>query len=447
MMVIRKLGRLCAVGIALVALTSCDNLLEVQDPSRFTDGDLDGALQAVANGVEGDLHAIMDDLAISAALLSDEWRHTGTWGGWDDTDKGRIIYGNDGSSDGGAALLRSRFAAQDARERFDRLEEAGTTISPLLRAQVEVAEGWADLLLAQHICEAPAGVETAAITDMELYVQARDKLADALGTATGAGATDYALWAEAGVARAELMLGNYGPANTAATNVLNAAPAGWVRSALFQQSFAENAMVNLSTFGFNHAGGLREKWWPLVDDVQRLMNDPLSGSLLTLTEPDSRVSVRHEPGVLGVDGETDYYSQWKYQDQGADIPITHLDEMRLIQAEAAWGMSQFTAARTMLNDLRTAAGLTPIPDAMADDQAEVLTLLLNERFAELFAEGQRMNDLYRFDLVPDMMAAGVFVGTAAQRPTKFPLSSAEGLNNRNIEDDASARCLPLVSSS
>lgn len=441
----RKLRRVVAAAGLLGVLTTCEDLLEVQDPSRFTDEDLDGALQAVARGVEGDLHATIDDLTISAALLSDEWRHTGTWGGWDDTDKGRIIYGNDGSSDGGAALLRTRFAAQDATRRFDRLEGEGRTVAPALRAQVEVTEGWADLLLAQHFCEAPAAQESEAVPDMQLYAQARDKLAAALTTATGADEEDLALWAEAGIARAELMLGNYAAANAAATNVLNDAPPGWVKLALFQQSFAENSIVNLSTFGFNHAGGLREKWWPLVDDVRSEMNDPLSASLLSSTEPDPRVPVRHEAGVLGVDGETDYFSQWKYQEQGADIPITHLDEMRLIQAEVAWGMGQFATARTILNDLRTAAGLSPIPDAMADDQAEVLTLLLNERFAELFVEGQRMNDLHRFDLVPGMMTAGLFIGTAPQRPTKFPLSEAEGLNNLNIENNASARCLPLAS--
>jgi hypothetical protein len=405
MVEIKKFGRIVMVGGVLGGLAACDDLLDVEDPSRFTDEDLDKSLEAVANGVEGDLHANVDGLVIAASLLGDEWQHTGTWTGYGDTDNGRVIYDNDGTSDGGAGLLRARFAAQDASERFDRLELEGETVSVVLRAQVEVNEGWADLLLAQHICEAPWGQDTEAVSDMEMYARARDKLA------------------------------------------ANTAPANWVKLALYQQSFSENSIVNLNTIGYNNAAGMREKWWSLVDDAVRMMNDPLSNSLLSLAEPDPRVPIRHDAGVLGVDGETPYYSQWKYQVPGADIPITHLDEMRLIQAEVAWAGGQYATARGILNGLRTTAGLSPIPDAMADDQTEVFTLLLNERFAELFMEGQRTNDLHRFGLVPDMMAAGDFIDTEPQRPTKFPISGAEGLNNPNIENDAAARCLPLVSSS
>jgi len=46
--------------------------------------------------------------------------------------------------------------------------------------------------------------------------------------------------------------------------------------------------------------------------------------------------------------------------------------------------------------------------------------------------------------VPVMMTAGDFVETDSPRAIKFPLSSAEGLNNPNIEDDAGVRCTPLA---
>ena len=95
--------------------------------------------------------------------------------------------------------------------------------------------------------------------------------------------------------------------------------------------------------------------------------------------------------------------------------------------------------------LRTTAGLTPIPDAMADDNAEVFALLMNERFAELFMEGHRMEDIKRHGLVPGLMADGSFAGTEATRPVKFPISTAEARDNPEMEDDSSVRCLPTIS--
>lgn len=449
MMEIKRFGRVLALGAVLGSLAGCDNLLDVSDPSRFTDLDLDNALVAVAVGVEGDLHAQVDNIIVGNAILSDVWQHTGTWSGYDDMDHGRTEW--ERNSNSGAGLLRTRFAAQDAIARFDRLEAEGTTIAPELRAQVLVSEGWADLIMAGAQCEQPSGQQTAAITDIQLYAQARDKLTAALAVASG----DFTLWANAGIARAELMLGNYATASAAAGAVIAAAPAGgWEKLALYQTGTLTSSIVNLDTWGFNHAAGMREKWWPLVDDTELKMRDPLTGEL------DSRVPIRHEAGVLGVDGTTQFYSQWKYTGFDDDIPITHLGEMRLIQAEAAMETGDPLGALAILNSLRSDAGLLDAPASMfanplTPTRNEVFDVLLNERFAELFMEGHRLQDLHRFGLTAGFMAgtgpgrvgfpAGVgdFVGTESVRPTKFPMSQAEALANSNIEDSSSARCLPL----
>lgn len=451
MLEIKKFGRVLALGAVLGSLAGCSNLLDVQDPSRFTDSDLDNALVAVAVGVEGDLHAQVDNIIIGNAIMSDVWQHTGTWSGYDDMDHGRTEW--ERNSNSGIGLLRARFAAQDATARFDRLAAEGRTIAPELRARVLVSEGWADLIMAGSQCEQPAGQETAAITDMQLFAQARDKLAAALSVTSG----DFTMWANAGIARAELMMGNYAAATAAAGLVLAAAPAGgWEKLAQYQTGTLTSSIVSLDTWGFNHAAGMREKWWGLVDDTELKMRDPLTGEL------DSRVPIRHEAGVLGVDGITEFFSQWKYQGFDDDIPITHLDEMRLIQAEAAMETGDPAGALAMLNSLRNAVGLSDAPASMfanpaAPTRDEVFDVLLNERFAELFMEGQRLQDLHRFGLTAGFMAgtgpgrvgfpAGVgdFIGTESVRPTKFPMSITEALNNPNIEESASARCLPLSS--
>jgi hypothetical protein len=98
---------------SLLAFLACDDdLLTVQDPARYTSPDLDGALDAVANGVEGDLYATHDGFVAYSALASDEYQHTGTWAGWDDVDHGRFKFGTaatDGIMNG---YLRTRWFAK-----------------------------------------------------------------------------------------------------------------------------------------------------------------------------------------------------------------------------------------------------------------------------------------------------------------------------------------------
>jgi hypothetical protein len=79
-------------------------------------------------------------------------------------------------------------------------------------------------------------------------------------------------------------------------------------------------------------------------------------------------------------------------------------EMLLIEAEVYMRRGDFATMTQKLNVLRgTVAGLSPrtVPATAAGAQ----TALLEERFAELFVEGHRLHDLYRFNLVPAILGA------------------------------------------
>lgn len=422
-----------------VALTGCDDLLNVSDPQRYTSDDLDTSLDAVANGVEGDLYAGLDNYQIYTALNSDEYQHTGTWIGYDNYDHGRFFYGNASGGGGGDSsdgimndLLQVRAFALQAQERFDRVLGDASASSPLT-ARVRTVEAWADLLLAQSFCEAPAVPSGPAVSDVALYEQAVDKLTAAMQSAAAAGLADVELWARAGRARAHLMLGNYAEALADA----DAVPTDFVWLALFSENSGrqESALVNLTTTGFNAAASVREKWWPRVDTDAGMMLDPWTD------EPDPRLPVRYT-GELGGDGLTPHYSQWKYQTRGADVAITDGREMRLIEAEVHWRNGELPEAVAILDALRADVGLGALPPS--NDADVVFDYLLHERFAELFLEGHRMNDLHRFGLVAEFIANGSFGSNSeSPRPTKFPLSEDEAVNNPNIEDSVSARCLPM----
>ena len=435
---IRK-GALLGALLTLGTL-GCQDLLEVQDPQRYTSEDLDRALQAVVDGVEGDLHANHDGHVMFAALASDELQHSGTWEGWDDLDHGRWRYALSGYTNGSHnGYLRTRWFARDAQSRLKRvMGEADAMNSPMM-AQVKAVEAWADLIMAEAYCESPAEAGGPAVPHTELMAIARTNLTAAMGLAQSSGATKYYNWALAGRARANLWLGDY----AAALADAQAVPTDFAYYAQFSVNSGRqnNWMVVVSTWGENKAGTVREKWWPLYDAATFSLKDPYTG------QPDPRLPVRYTPGDKAVDGVTDFYSQWKYQNRGSNIAITKKNEMRLIEAEVYWRQNDLGQTMTILNGLRTAAGLTPHSTTPMPSADKVFEYFMHEMFAELFVEGRRFAYLNRLNQVAAVFGALNDPERPLPRPTMFPVSNTEAIYNPNIEDDLSTRCLPMSGTS
>jgi len=419
--------------VVLLGSMACDGLLDVSDPQRYTSDDLDNALEAVAAGVEGDLYAAMDQVVIYQGLLGDELQHTGTWAGYDDIDHGRFIYSNHNAEAEYRQILRTRWFAGNAQERFVRvLGEAEAASSPLT-VQVQTIEAAADMLLGMMFCEAPAVASGPAVASAEILRQAEAGFTRAIQTAERAGTPSWALVNHAGRARVRLYLGDYAGAAADAGRI----PNGWAKMAAFSANSGRqnNAVVSLITANNNRAAGVREKWWPTYHHASRSLLDPWT------QEPDPRKAVFYD-GSLGVDGVTPHYSQWKYRDLGADIPFLHADEMRLIEAEVAWRGGNLGEAQTIMNGLRSVVGLSPLP-ASADPDV-VKQYLLNERLAELWMEGHRVVDLRRLGELRNVFAAMGDPERPASRPAMFPMDDDEARDNPSIENDTTKRCLPMT---
>lgn len=416
-----------ALGAALLSLgvMGCEGALEVTDPGRFVDEDLDSALEAVANGVEGGFYLNLSYHFIQAGLLSDEYQHTGTWAPWADIDKGLVIYGNSQSDGQQNNLLQSRWFANDAVERFERV---GGDVAPLI-ARSRSVEAWADLILGSNFCETPVEPGGPAVPREQVLAQAASRAAAAEQLSSG----DLALANRMAQARAQLYLGNLEQAAQLVASVPT--DFNWYAQYSNNQPSQNNSIVTLTTVGFNTAAGLREVYWPSIDLDAKMFVDPFTGEL------DARLPASHT-GNFGVDGVTPHYSQLKYNDRGADIRLFSGVEARLIEAEAHWARGEFGPALDLINVVRERAGMSPHAATMDGDQ--IFDYLVHERFIEFFLEGQRLPDLNRWNLIAPMVEAGVFIGTDPNRATLFPLSRGEALNNPNIEDALSARCLPTI---
>ena len=417
--------------VAVLALGACESLLTVQDPQRYTAEDLDTALPAVANGVEGAVHTVMDNFVVYQALLADVYQHTGTWGGYDEVDHGRFQYGTSPMDGTHNAWLRANWFAMDAEERFKNVLGESEAASSPMTAQVRLGGAFADLYMGLSFCESVGQPSGPAITDMDALRQAVQEFTNAMQTAQSAGRSDYAMAAQAGRAQANLLLGDL----TAAAADASAVGDGFSYEAVFNQT-VNNWVVLVTTKNFNEAAGLLHKWWDQIDvsDDPGFMRDPWTD------EYDMRIPVYFD-GEVATDNETPHYSQWKYSGLTDNIPMVHSDLMRLIEAEAAMSAGDYAGATAILNNLRDAVGLAPFETPT--DEGMMMEYLLSERFAELFMEGQRAADLYRFGLTRQIFdALDDPEREGSDRPTKFTMTDSEPLYNDNIDDDLTKRCAP-----
>jgi len=422
-------------GLAVAALfitVGCHDILKVQDPQNFASGSLDNPIlwPSLANGAEGDLQLQVSNFAIFTGMLSDELWDSSTWIDWHDVSTGviRANWATDGAWTGTMnGILRARYSAQASAARFaaDMKDTANT--SPLM-VQVKATDAWADLMLAMGFCEAPPIGGAAAVSDTVMFQNALTKLTATKALALAAHypkAADQTLvvnWMTAGIARANLMLGNYDAAIAAAQLV----PTTFEKDAVYSTNTTaqNNQLFFQGNFGSNRSYTIRGSWYSQIDTVAGFLRDWYSGQL------DTRVPLNHDNNNklgynLGAGGTIRFFSNGKANSAAAPVAMAKYPEMLLIEAEAYWRKGDNASAVSFLNTNRALASLPAITlPTTGDVSTWVRDAILSERFATLYSEGFRLQDLYRFGLI------GTRVGTG--RATKLPLSRTELVNNQNI---------------
>lgn len=436
--VVRWAGALAVLAV----LGGCKDLLTVQNPQVFTNdaANSDILLPAVAAGAEGDMQVALDNMVIMSGMLSDEFHHTGTWSDWLDVSKGLIRKNppfNGAFSGPENDMLRARGTAESAVTRFRKVLGDTAKTSPLF-VTASMARAWADLELAMAVCEIPPTAGTATVSDTAIFKQAADSFAamiPIIQAAHFAKASDgeaRLYQAYAGLARASLMIGNY----PLALQYAQLVPAGFQYDAVYSNNsaFQNNQMANQGNAIYNRSFSIRDIWWPAIDTIAGQMKDPYSGQL------DPRIALGHDNNNArgydrGSDGVTKFFSINKYTSYASPIPIVKSAEMNLIVAEVKWRQGDYPGAMQAMNINRTAVGLPPMLQPVGTNvSTQIRDLLLQERFAVLFGEGSRLQDLYRFGLITQRLGPN--------RATKLPLSRTEQLTNPNI-GEGKERCPAL----
>jgi hypothetical protein len=229
-------------------------------------------------------------------------------------------------------------------------------------------------------------------------------------------------WMNAGIARANLMLGKYDAAIAAAQLV----PTGFEKDAIYSANTTaqNNQLFFQGNFGSNRSYTIRNSWYAQIDTVQGFLLDWYSGQL------DTRVPLNHDNNNKlgynnGAGGTVRFFSNGKANSAASPVAMAKYTEMLLIQAEANWRKGDNNTAVSFLNTNRALASLPAITlPTTGDVNTWVRDAILSERFATLYTEGFRLQDIYRFGLVAARVGTG--------RATKLPLSRTEETNNSNI---------------
>jgi hypothetical protein len=395
----RAAGR--SSSVLLIAFTmlssACDSsdLLEVDVPGRVPEEALNNPALAgtLVNGVMSDLECAWDSWVALAAIHSDQFIHSSgnaanrSWGQRritaDDNTVGRS---NCGVSFGlYTPLQTARYQADDIFNRLASFPDAAVANKVSLQATVRAYGGYALIALGEGFCEMAIHPDSALVTPDETLQRAEVKFTEAISLATTANNTDILNMALVGRARARLDLENFAGAIADAGRV----PAGYIKLATRDATDPRRS----------------NKYWLNVNgpNIKHHTVSPAMRNLTWKGVADSRVRV-----VAGTGRDSvgfDFLTRWFFHNKGLTQASPHrlasYTEAQLIIAEASARSGDLTTARTIINQLHTAAGLPSVEVADAPTQADLIRLVIEERNRELFAEGgHRLNDHLRFRGTP-----------------------------------------------
>lgn len=393
--------RTLAAIMLVIGLAGCDDLLTVENEQNILDADLDNqlAVNAVINGVAGDLSWAYTYLAYMSAQLADEMVHSGS-----DTGIRRPSEGDTRSVHTWAGRAYDRiviaaFTADNALARFNRvMGDSANRHTAVARAHNYA--GYIYLLMADNLCQVTFNGGPP-VQPADVYPMAEKHFTDAIAVAQAANAPELVRQATAGRARARVSKSDWAGAISDAQQI----PDGFEFVAVFSTNASrENNLITQQTRRqFRKETGVRSTYY---QDPVRAADPRIPFTTFDFKE-------------FGADGVTVFVQQEKYPSLGSGMQLSSWQEVRLIEAEAELNLGNLSRAVALIDEVRADADLPPYAGPMT--QEAVFAQLIYERSAELWLEAQRLRDLRRTD---HPFTEG--------RDTCYPISITERGSNPNV---------------
>lgn len=400
------------LAVSLVLLTGCDDLLSVENPNSLTEEDVTNP--SAANGLKnGLLHQLMVGTGwtwAATTTVSDELYWTGSYESYSDFDSGNIdVTTNEILVAGFPELSQARYMGDLAVENLTNMENDGELADPttLTKAliysaltKIIIAENYDDFVISEKMeTNPPVGESNMASTFVDGAIDLLDRavnraetdLLEAQALGLRARAKHYkGIWEKLnppGDTPSDPLVSGTG-ASADAEAALDLMDPDYKAQFDYQSALFNNYMANQvnSRGEMTPLGGDEDH--PIFDDLKTGETDPRAEAIIE--------------DFTDIDTYTENYP-----------PLTWLSarEMHLIIAEEAVGTDD-GEARDHINTVR---GMDNLPDVEPGD--DLVEFIEHERRANLFFQGRRLNDMYRFGTsAPEWDASQDPVGTLLPIP-------------------------------
>ena len=408
------------IGLILTfAVIGCD--LDVNNPNSLLEDDLKdpSAASAVANGAWNAALRGVSYMMMPYTVAGDESVWIGSRDAWRQIDKGGMTNEyNEFVDQAWPYISEARWMADEAVTRLGEFNTAGTlpdvqdlVLAHLTAAMVRIyiADFFDDFVYSNKTV---SGTPIGAANMHELYDQAMSLLTTAESIADASNKVKV-LALKARVAHAEGIWGKLNPSvNTSSPYVSAGATEAAAAAALMSADYKWKMNFSASTVSNYMSGQINSRqemdllYNAAVGNGDTFPNDPVTGVA------DTRMQAEFDLFKNTANG-TDY----------APITIVSLREMHLIIAESKLAGGDNTGCLAELNAIRAFDGLA----AYASSQ-DAAAAFKHERRANLFIQGRRLADMYRFG------ESSVVWDPVEQSPAGsfFPITIQEIRANPNI---------------
>jgi hypothetical protein len=390
----KKLWRLLIAALALLLFAGCGNLLEVDNPNNVLEESLDdpAAAAAIANGVLSTGSNGIGYCLAPYTTVTDEGIWIGSRDAWNQLDKGNIgDFNNEFVDAAWPFITEARYAADNAISRLEAFRSAGrlSDVKNLARAylysamiRTAIADMFDDFVYSNKQEAKPPITEPNMFT---VYDEAIAHLNTAYTIATGVTSRDAELerrilGMRARAKHAKAVWQKVNPRPVPAASLANP----------YVTEGADDAQAVLASMAANYRwqlqfpgsiGAFNEWAWEVVGRLE--LNAAPAKDVIDTAVDDPRI----------VTEIADFKNRTKWGgDRNSGFTVISEREMQLIVAESQLA-SNPAGAEGILNSLRARDNLKPLAAPVTVGQ-----LLQHERFANLFMQGRRLADMYRFGI-------------------------------------------------
>lgn len=395
--------------LSLLAVAGCD--FQVTNPGPIQEAFLDESLAqpAVVNGMGRALAQGLNWVAYTSAAVTREVHPAGSTAAFGISNEwaaGQLRADDRNLNTHWDQSSRARWLAESGVERIERI---GPSSQEIL-TQGRIWAGYANRLMGENYCEAV--IDGGSIQPRTEYLtRAERHFSDAITSGTG----NLRLAAYAGRASVRVQLGMWTEAVADAAQV----PMGFNYTLPYYSVGSDDQRNRIAWASAGTPYKAHTVWNTVYEPLSLSPENP---------NGDPRIPFSFTPGEVGdaaiqCCGPVPFKRQRKHANDAAGIRLSSGREMKLIEAEGALISGAWQAALLMINEVRAHAGVAPVQASGAN---ETWTRLRRERGIELWLEGRRLGDLYRW--------------AAASRPGEYdPLETPGGGSNLTHQD----LCFPI----